>query len=507
MIAPGEAGGAAFVGSFYGCVPQGRSNLRKKPLDAAIVAAMAIGLTIPLAANAVFLNPNGLGEALVFPYYTVNAGNSTVVTLVNATSHGKAVKVRVLEAYNGRNVYDVNVYLPPLDVWVAQIVPTAQGAGIFSTDNSCTVPVIARTSAAPSLFYTQAFDGSGAEGADGGPTSLSRTREGYIEVIEMGEVTNASKYTLSAITHSAGVPSNCAQVTGAWASGGYWQFDSNVDIAAPAGGLMGAATIVDVARGTVEAYLPDAIAQFFAAGSPAIHTGPGALAPTLASATSTSALIYAHALSASGPDLPVTATYRRGIDAVSAVFMADEINNEYWTSGGVAGNSEWVVTFPTKRFYTDPYYVGATPMYPFLTTSVNGRACVGNYIYSLDREDQPDLTQTGFMPSPPPSMCLTTQIITFNQPSGAPTAILGSTVEGVAVTTKHGNGWAKMNLGPGAIFGADDKIVYGLPVTGFWVTQFVNGNINGVLANFSAAYRHRGRVTCRKNGPDAAPCA
>jgi hypothetical protein len=49
---------------------------------------------------------------LIYPYYTVNAGLARCL-LVNTTPAGKALKVRIHEGYNGRDVLDFNLYLSP----------------------------------------------------------------------------------------------------------------------------------------------------------------------------------------------------------------------------------------------------------------------------------------------------------------------------------------------------------------------------------------------------------
>ena len=52
-----------------------------------------------------------------------------------------------------------------------------------------------------------------------------------------------------------------------------------------------------------------------------------------------------------------TTTYSAAnpVDAVSSLFMVDNIYNEYVADPGVGASTEWVVTFPTKRFYVDNY--------------------------------------------------------------------------------------------------------------------------------------------------------
>ena len=87
------------------------------------------------AAEAVNLAPEGLGQALIYPYYTVRNGANgfaynTLLSVVNTTGSAKAVKVRFLEGKNSKEVLDFNLYLSHNDVWTAGVIPTADGAGI-----------------------------------------------------------------------------------------------------------------------------------------------------------------------------------------------------------------------------------------------------------------------------------------------------------------------------------------------------------------------------------------
>jgi len=53
--------------------------------------------------------------------------------------------------------------------------------------------------------------------------------------------------------------------------------------------------------------------------------------------------------------------YLRSVDAISAVFMHEYIMNEYNVKEGNKASSEWVLTFPTKRWYVDPTLMAALP--------------------------------------------------------------------------------------------------------------------------------------------------
>ena len=79
-------------------------TFKMKPLTAAIIAANG-SLGVSGAANAVHLNPDGLRQVRLYPYYTT-----------------KEVKVRFLEGKNSREVIDFNLFLSPQDVWTGAIV-------------------------------------------------------------------------------------------------------------------------------------------------------------------------------------------------------------------------------------------------------------------------------------------------------------------------------------------------------------------------------------------------
>jgi hypothetical protein len=68
--------------------------MKKNSLSTAVVAGIAGIAGLSGMANAVNVNPDGLGQVLLYPYYTVNGGNSTLVSIVNTTDQAKAVKVR-----------------------------------------------------------------------------------------------------------------------------------------------------------------------------------------------------------------------------------------------------------------------------------------------------------------------------------------------------------------------------------------------------------------------------
>ncbi len=479
--------------------------MKKNSLTTAVVAGIAGVAGLANVSNAVNLNPDGLGQVLIYPYYGVNAGNITLISVVNTTDSVKAVKVRFLEALNSREVLDFNLYLSPFDVWTAQVAPDGtNGAGMLTTsDRSCTVPGIPAGGVAFRNFaYTGSFD-------DDQINTVDRTREGHIEMIEMGTVLdtngaafNAGSSFADAATHVSGVPLSCATLVNSWAAGAWAGNPTAARTAVPAigvdnsvpGGLFGAGAIVDVANGTSVSYNPDAIEAFFTPLATTLHTGPGSLRPSLSQAQ-TSALGDADAVvfSPNSPTGVITLDFTTGFpNAVSSVFMHDAIYNEFNSEPGFRGKSEWVITFPTKRLHLEAG-VGSTPnstaaavaaaralRRPFTDNADDSDgagqvvpagvdaadslvfdpsgSCEDIALPFFDREEGPDAPAAVVDFSPPPegdvgglALCYETNVLTFNQEAevtAGSSAVLGARIiaNNVNLGNASGNpvnaGWA-----------------------------------------------------------------
>lgn len=523
--------------------------MKRNSLTTAVVAGIAGTVGIANLASAVNLNPDGLGQVLIYPYYTVNSNGSgenlqTLFSVVNTTNQGKAVKVRFVEGYNSREVRDFHVYLSPYDVWTANLfkLPDQMQANLITADESCTVPAIKNAAVGGAIgalpdgrkylrFTNALFD-------DGGPTGLDRTREGHFEIIEMGVVgnidgtgTGTAKNSIAAITHVAGVPANCSQVIGAWVGtpAGYWINDPTVDISSPTGGLFGSALLLDLANGVSAGYSADAIDGFF--GDPNdpranLHNVPGNLAPSLASAQtvpgSATAFVFDNGSLIQASYGPAVAA-GRNVDAVSAVFMQNNLFNEYGLGGIAAATTDWVITFPTKKYYVDPQVVGSTAIQPFVNV-FDGTSDVQVGLFPYDREEGNPSSCTGsdadnpncgvcFSPCDdttfnPPILSYEAQIISFQTAadfSADPTSpVLGSQLaSNVDVRADFLNeGWMRVSLAPTTelhelVASSDGEVFSGLPATGFAMTNYVNSNaVPGKLANYAGLWHHKGSRSC-----------
>ncbi|CAH9014845.1 hypothetical protein [Candidatus Nitrosacidococcus sp. I8] len=280
-----------------------------KKTKLATALALAVGVGAWQGAQAVNLNPDGSGDALYFPYYTVRTSDSgsamtTSIVIVNTTNQTKEVKVRFREGKNSWEVLDFDVYLSPQDIWTGALTMSPNGGGMLSTaDTSCTVPAIPQGGVEfiPSEFSNLS---SSVYFPDGAGEGLDRTTEGYVEILEMGVIndtsdaatgTNASLSSGQQFTpatwakhNSAGMPNNCQALVNAWTDGN-WSTIGNVSgVSEPTGGLMGEANIIDVADAVNYGVNAVAIDHTFQGTGTANHVPLGTDEPNLASAATTS---------------------------------------------------------------------------------------------------------------------------------------------------------------------------------------------------------------------------
>jgi hypothetical protein len=461
----------------------------KKILPVAVLAALA-GVN---AAQAVHVNPDGTGQVLVFPFYTVESGQDTYINLVNTTSDYKAVKVRILESMNSQEVLDFNLYLSPQDHWSAVITADdAGGAAIQSMDNSCTVP-LAISNHVKVPFRTFQFSQDSVNGVE-------RTREGYIEVIEMATVVRGD-YQADILHDANGVPGDCQDLDASWATGGEWdQTEGDAGVSVVTGGLYGYGVLIDVQEGTDASYDAVAVDDWIdEQGAGFFHSGPGDLFPSIASDADLAYDVFDEGGVQSG----IAFT---GADSVSATMMQAAISNDYVLENDIAAGTDWVVTFPTKRFYVNQ----TPPVEPFTNdwSSVTSTACE---IFSIEYWNREEATPVDpvdpndFSPLPPPgeiptfSFCYEANVLTFNESN----VLAASARSGVNLNLESGfeNGWARINFTGNGIGDFDndrelqtqDHVFLGLPVVGFAVQRYVNGELpNGVLSNYSGTDLHKG---------------
>jgi len=459
---------------------------------------------------------------------------------VNTTSSAKAVKVRFLEGRNSREVLDFNLFLSKFDVWTAGIIPSSSGgAEVITADNSCTIPANSALKAGVN-FVNFAYVG------DGGGDGLDRTKEGYVEIIEMAAY-SAATCTSQQVTHHSGVPQ--CQTPG---TKGKALSDNTAknDAGDAGGGLFGGMTLINVGSGT--AYTEDAVAlnRFNMEAGSALYFNAGSVSPTLEFSGPKRSVVYEgqdndtasggtvfnsdgtiktqknfsfstddsiYFGSWEGPECLDSATGAAitclPADAVSAVLMHNQVMNEFVLDAATKSGTDWVITFPTKRFYVAN---GTGAPSKLFQNNFNSTAfsCDDVSINIFDREERTVTTPQSFSPptpgAAPTSLCYEANVLTFNN-----TNVLGSkNLQSLA--TGFADGWLDIHLSSGTNLVTYHKLVntrtahvfnvtsttsvathtwQGLPVVGFAVQSFTNGTLvvsgTNVLANYGGNFAHR----------------
>jgi hypothetical protein len=421
-------------------------------------------------ASAVYLNPQGEGQALIYPYFTVQAvagsAMNTFLSIVNNRGGAKAVRVRLREGRNGREVASFNLMLPSSDTWAGAVVPTVQGARLITTDKSCTEPPF--TDAGNGQAFLELSNQSYTGGAsDGMGEDGDRLREGYVEVIVM-----------SYIDTSFG-PLDCA----AFRLGQLFP-------QGPDEGISGTITLINVANGMEFSTSATALSglsrasMFRRAADPYPDFDAREVDPV-------AGFIEGGKM--------YRATTASGLAAVEAVLTKQSVENEIILDAITRSETDWVFTMPTRRFHASEVAGD-----PFFTAFVPGTRDVEAYFTTVSREG-------------PPYVGIGNGCNGTCQPLGSRNGWM------VTLPTTAQNGWGSVVFGHSGLrvpltnFNATSLALsdasvetrsfrlIGLPVVGFMARTFHNGFLNCGTAlcqgNYGGLFDHKWQVILSPNLP------
>lgn len=370
----------------------------KKKLSQAIAAAALLGAAG--AAQAVEISHGGEGQALLFPYYTVENNNYTALHLTNTTDDYKAVKVRFRRFDDSADVLDFNLYLSPKDMWTGAVVLGAKGVSLVGNDTSC-------ISGMPNGRLPEGGQVFGVQ---------SGALKGHIEVIEMANWTQAQAEAsylddagtvnvATAVKHKlndAGemVPGNCDAITSAWQQDrvtstpiGKWatlyannaadNIETYFDVReedglgyAPTGGIYGNAYVINPDAAWSSSFAPVALNALYDGTAVHNHHAPRYSLPDLHGSDFTG--ITAADLIIADPEWSDTqydqaiAQYENFVnfnnagmvvaEDIAAALSKTSIKSDFTLGGASQATTELVVTFPVKYAGNpvDNVEVGAT---------------------------------------------------------------------------------------------------------------------------------------------------
>jgi hypothetical protein len=199
------------------------------------------------------------------------------------------------------------------------------------------------------------------------------------------------------------------------------------------------------------------------------------------------------------------------LDAASALVMTLDISNDYVIDPDINALTDWVLTMPTKQAYTAPVFDASGNLTdarePFTNRWDDSGACEAIAVGQWNREESAvlvDPDEPTFSPQPPAAgpgpdfqICTEASVISFGE--GLLSAPARTFCTALArKQTKVGHASA-LTMAPTSLLADDGRrfltdgttTVFGLPVVGFAVQKYQNGDLGGVVANYAAAVEHK----------------
>jgi hypothetical protein len=492
---------------------------------------LAAGLLAVAGAQAVVLGARDRGQVLIFPYYTTNAGNTTLVSLSNDSDRGKVVQLRVAEGDIGETALVFNLYLGPRDSWSAALALDEGGQAFLQTeDNSCHQPLLPAFPPGHAQRRRQTL--SVPDSTPGSADGILRSREGWLEAIEVATILRDNPTSLAVGNARGGTAPDCAAINAAWNGGNaYWRASPTRDLANPSGGLSGYSAVINVAQGTyfgvtavaldefrvdpqdgggnsssvVSHFLPDARRQL---GLDDAITDPRSRDVEASIVVDSRSVRLAYPL-------------ERGIDAVSAVLAASELSADFDTTQSLGATTSFVQLFPTRRYYTNPDLLPpgtSAPLPPFRVMYNAQQPLALNeagWLLLLGRDGSvlADSGREHFKDCATDSRHPATALAVTAPGGGGADPLLGTRYAGPmglhcadgVVDPLSASGIATLRLDT-PLFGSEPiqlrpsrqgQRVRGVPVIALRLLNYVNtGARPGVLANYSAAVPMAAAMAC-----------
>lgn len=501
--------------------------MKKKLLATGV--AVALGALSGLASAAVTVNAGGVGQINVLPYYSVQEGNDTLISITNTdTTRGKAVKVRFRGAEWSDDVFDFQVFLSPGDMWTGAVTKEGTLAKMSTSDTSCTLPASINQQFVPIRLQAAA--------------QATGTLEGYVEIITMADIpatgTGAGNLTANwavtkdlynATKHVAnGAPACRTDATAQALLEGLTQDNVLTPAVAPqvnwmvppTSALTSYATIINVPTSKAftfpaTALVEDApVKQYFEQSNNALAFNTALTSDNIFAAIAANGGADVPMYQFDMPDLstPTNAVDTLAVDqrnALATLLARGAVSTEYVTTDSLLASTDVVISQPLRRYFYE-YTQNATTGFLTLANSagveakylVNGdvgtvyeplqganaaanRIPVGTPRF-FDREENTFVGSSGIVISPTPPATIApislkgeVSVVSINN-SGLPTGALNAsiTANDYTATGGYANGWTTLSTASQGTGGGN------LPVIGFTAINLFNASAGSAGTNY-----------------------
>jgi hypothetical protein len=300
-----------------------------------VLAIAALGSSVQAQ---VHRSPNGVGGALILPYWTTSVGNDSLISIRNDSEQASAIKLLWLDEQGGL-VLSANLYLNARSIWAGAATNEIDSQMVHTVQpNACLLPLALNEESEFGPWW-RAF-----------PLGAPR---GSMEVIEMA----------SAAVDSPLAPEgqwiDCDALAERWGDGP-WAADSTAGLLPPAGQLSANNNLINVALGGMNTIEATALQGF---SDIVQHTAPQDPTPNLSGAvdsTRADGRLESLACSAQGCRLDL---WSSPIEAVAAVLTATELTVDYNVNPGVGAEFDWIIHRPLERYegLVQDFSIGSSP--------------------------------------------------------------------------------------------------------------------------------------------------
>ena len=418
----------------------------KKP---SLIITLFLNFFFAQAANAIEINPDGHGEAIIVPYFTTHNDLNTYVTVSNNSPVIKAVKVKFMDGKHHLSMKSFNLYLKPWETFAFGVLASTddsnqsdvQGSIHFDENAGYCIPGL--TSGTQFSATLELI-----------PGVYLNTLEGMIEVLEMGEIQNDSL--------------TCNDIINLWNNGAWADGNTDLYMSPPAGQLSSSVSIIDVINGFQFSTETTALNDFYPqSDSTNYHTEPPSNHPSLYDA-STSSQGY---------------VFESGIDALSATLAKSQLINQFNIEAIIAAQTEWVISLPTKKNHRIPFDCSSIDSIsirdrqgnPFeISTETDVKLCHEINVLKITASESPSILNSDYATT----LGLNTALVTDSIPETGLMIVNLTSDEAFTV-------YATDEV-------SDAEVAFnGIPVLGFAIQKLYNANAQpGLLATYGTSYKH-----------------